>query len=79
MKQHHDINWAQPTGGMSIWLDLKQNSRKIAHEAMALGIYFQNEKELDYKGLDGTHLRIGFAGVNEREIEEGLATLSKLL
>jgi hypothetical protein len=27
----------------------------------------------------GTHLRIGFAGVNESEIKEGMATLQGLL
>jgi hypothetical protein len=34
---------------------------------------------MDYLNAKGTHLRIGFAGLREKEIEEGLNILKTLL
>ncbi len=75
----YGISWTQPNGGMSYWVDLKVNSRKVAEEAIKKGIFFQNEKDMDFEGKDGTHLRIGFAGVNETEIQQGFAALYQIL
>lgn len=79
IKLDHKISWAQPNGGMSIWVNLHRNSKTIAEKAKAKGILFQNESTMDYKKSEGTHLRIGFAGVNENEIKEGFSILEQIL
>ncbi len=73
------IEWCEPTGGMSIWLDLKRNSERVAELAKKKGVLFQIEKNLRYDHKSGTHLRIGFAGVNEKQIEKGLGVLESIL
>jgi GntR family transcriptional regulator/MocR family aminotransferase len=79
MKQRHGLDWSVPCGGMSIWLNLHRNSAVIAESARAKGILFQHEAELDFHKSTGTHLRIGFAPVNESEILKGMSVLDKLL
>lgn len=79
LAQNHDIQWQQPSGGMSYWVNLNTNSRKVAEEAARNDMFFQNEKAVDFHGRDGTHLRIGFACVNESEIKQGFTLLNKVL
>jgi GntR family transcriptional regulator/MocR family aminotransferase len=79
MKTECNIDWQEPNGGMSIWLNLNQDSQKISERAKQKGILFQFESGMDRIKSMGTHLRIGFAGVNESEIKEGMATLQGLL
>lgn len=73
------IEWQVPTGGMSIWINLNKNSKKIADLAKKQNVFFQHESAMDYLKSTGTHLRIGFAGVNEKEIDEGLGILKNLI
>ena len=79
LKAEHDIEWIQPSGGMCYWVDIKCNSRLVAEEASKLGVFFQNEKNVDFEKQDGTHLRIGFACVTEEEIKIGFEILHKVL
>lgn len=79
IQTHSSISWSPPTGGMSIWVNFHRDSRKLADLAKKKGLFFQEEKTMDYLGSSGTHLRIGFAGVNEKEITEGFEVLRGLL
>jgi DNA-binding transcriptional MocR family regulator len=79
IKSTKKIEWITPNGGMSIWVDLLKDSKKITEIAKVNGIFFQHESSMDYLNSFGTHLRIGFAGVNEKEIKEGLGFLKTLL
>ncbi|MBC7467049.1 MAG: aminotransferase class I/II-fold pyridoxal phosphate-dependent enzyme [Bdellovibrio sp.] len=79
IKTQSDIEWIHPNGGMSIWVNLKRNSKVISDRAKKEGVFFQNESTMDYNGSIGTHLRIGFAGVNEGEIKKGFDILKALL
>lgn len=79
LKSDSDLSWLTPTGGMSIWVDLKKDSKKVAGLAKKRGVFFQHESSMDYLGCVGTHLRIGFAGVNEKEIAEGIGVLKSLI
>ena len=74
-----DITWSSPNGGMSIWVNLNQDSEVIAKRARQKGVLFQFERAMDYSSTKGTHLRIGFAGVNEQQITDGFAVLEKLV
>lgn len=79
IKKNKNISWREPNGGMSIWVNLNQNSRQVAENAAAKGIMFQYEQQMDYLQKAGSHLRIGFAGVNEGQIKEGLGALAQLI
>lgn len=79
IQSHHSIDWTAPNGGMSIWVNLHQDSKKAVELAKKKGIFFQHESAMDYLKSDGTHLRIGFAGVNKKEITEGLEVLHNQL
>ncbi len=79
LKKETKLSWTTPTGGMSIWLNLFRDSEKVADAAKRRGVFFQHESSMDYYGSHGTHLRIGFAGVNEKEIKEGLSVLRSIL
>lgn len=79
IKSEISIDWHSPNGGMSIWVDLFRDSKKIAENAKTKGVLFQHESSMDYTQSTGTHLRIGFAGVNEKEIKVGLDVLKSLL
>lgn len=79
LAEEHNISWQQPNGGMCYWLNVNRNSKKVADEAMKKGVFFQYEKTMSYDGKEGTHLRIGFACVNESEIQDGLNVLNQIL
>ncbi|WP_413290681.1 PLP-dependent aminotransferase family protein [Bdellovibrio sp. HCB337] len=79
IQAQHQIDWINPNGGMSIWVNLRQDSASVANRAKSKSVFFQNESSMDYLKSRGTHLRIGFAGVNEKEITEGLRILRDLL
>jgi GntR family transcriptional regulator/MocR family aminotransferase len=79
IRRENEIEWHSPSGGMSFWVDLKRNSRLIAEKAKQQGVLFQCENEMDYKKTDGSHLRIGFAGLNKNEIKDGLTVLRGFL
>lgn len=79
MKDRFKLEWHRPAGGMSIWLDLKRDSGRVVDAAKRQGVLFQAEKGFDFQNRPGTHLRIGFAAVNEAEIREGMAVLGRIL
>ncbi|QDK37173.1 PLP-dependent aminotransferase family protein [Bdellovibrio sp. NC01] len=79
IKAEHDISWYQPNGGLCYWVNLHTNSRLVAEDASQKGYFFQNEKSSDFNKKDGTHLRIGFACVNDDEIAEGMQALGQIL
>lgn len=79
LANERDIQWRQPNGGMSYWVNLNTNSHMVAEEARKKGVFFQDEKATSFDGKEGTHLRIGFAAVSESEIKQGFTVLSQIL
>ena len=79
LKSSCEISWISPTGGMSIWVNLHKDSKKISDLAKKKSVFFQNENDMDYLDSRGTYLRIGFASVNEIEIVEGIEVLKSLI
>jgi GntR family transcriptional regulator/MocR family aminotransferase len=75
----HNVGWQEPTGGMSVWVNLHKDSKRISELARKRGAFFQHESSMDYLAKKGTHLRIGFAGVNTQEIKQGFSILSEIL
>jgi GntR family transcriptional regulator/MocR family aminotransferase len=79
IQKHYPISWCDPNGGMSIWVNLNKDSRAVAEKAKLRGIFFQTETTMTFDQTKGTHLRIGFAGVTEAQIEQGLNVLQTIL
>lgn len=79
LQKKFNLSWHTPTGGMSVWTNLNQDSTAVASKAKKHGVFFQDEQGMDYRRKTGTHLRIGFAGVNESEIDQGMSILSECL
>ena len=79
IKSKKEIAFEKPNGGMSIWVNFNQDSQKLSERCRKQGVFFQFEKSMDYLGEAGTHLRIGFAGVNESQMEKGFAVLKDCL
>jgi GntR family transcriptional regulator/MocR family aminotransferase len=79
MKSKTNIDWQAPNGGMSIWVNIHKDSKNVADLAKKKGVFFQHESGMDYLDKSGTHLRIGFACVNEGEIKKGFEVLEGFL
>ncbi len=79
LQTHVDIDWQTPTGGMSIWVNIFKDSKRISDLAKKKGVLFQYESAMDSIKSIGTHLRIGFAVASEKEIKEGVEVLRSLL
>jgi GntR family transcriptional regulator/MocR family aminotransferase len=79
LKKNYEIDWVNPNGGMSIWVNTFKDSKIISNLAKKKDVLFQFESSMDYSGISGTHLRIGFAGVDEAQIKQGFEILKVLL
>lgn len=79
LQNKFDLTFHSPTGGMSIWTNFNQDSTAIAAKAKKQDVFFQDELSMDYRKKTGTHLRIGFAGVTENEIDQGMDVLKSCI
>ncbi len=79
LKLSSRVAWNPPNGGMSIWVNFHKDTKKISDLALKQGALFQHESSMDSIRVTGTHLRIGFAGVNELEVKKGFEILKKIL
>ena len=70
--------WFTPSGGMSLWLDIGQDSQKVAAALLGQGIRILPQDTFTLAGKPGTHLRFGFAANTEAQIERGLAALARV-
>jgi len=72
-----------PDGGMALWLKIKDpkiSAKTLAKHASKVGVYIQHEGEFHIKTEDNQdrHIRIGFAGMNEKSFSDGVTLLSTL-
>lgn len=72
------LDWVVPEGGMALWLKTPWSTRDLASVAEQQGILIHSEQSTRVDGLDGCHLRIGFAKYNEGEMQTGLKALLDL-
>jgi 2-aminoadipate transaminase len=73
--------WTRPEGGMCVWLELPPgfDSNELLIHARERGVEFSPGRYFYLQNPQPNTLRLGFAGVNEREIARGIATLSDVL
>jgi len=75
------IHFESPTGGLAIWTSYK---RKISLSKLSLnleskGVFLSNGKSYNPKGKNLNATRMGFARMNQVEMEEALTLLNKQL
>lgn len=69
------LNWTVPEGGMALWLDIGENSDRIAVKALERKVFVIPESRYRLDGKAGTHLRLGFSGFTPEENRRSLAAL----
>jgi GntR family transcriptional regulator / MocR family aminotransferase len=72
----HAVEFARPTGGLAVWarFDPALPLSEVAQRSREMGLWMSDG--LHYgSGLNAT--RLGFASVNEEEIEQGMAILKR--
>ena len=72
------LSFKLPDGGMAFWVNCFQDSGELAERAKRRGIFVHPEWAFHVDQKPGTHLRLGFAGQNQEEIQRGLKALFDL-
>jgi len=76
-----DTRWTRPEGGMCFWLELPpgfEASELLIH-VKERGVLFAPGRYFYVQGPLPNTLRLGFAGLNEKQIARGVQTLAELL
>jgi len=76
-----ETKWTRPEGGMCIWLELPPgfDSNELLIHTRERGVVFAPGRYFYFQNPQPNTLRLGFAGLNEREIARGTATLADVL
>jgi len=77
----HGTKWTRPEGGMCVWVDLPPgfDASELLIHVRERGVLFSPGRYFYLQNPMPTALRLGFTGLNEREIARGIATLSDVL
>jgi 2-aminoadipate transaminase len=73
--------WTRPEGGMCVWLELPPgfDSNELLIHTRERGVVFAPGRYFYFQNPQTNALRLGFAGVSERDIARGIATLADVL
>jgi 2-aminoadipate transaminase len=73
--------WTRPEGGMCVWVELPPgfDASELLIHVRERGVVFSPGRYFYLQNPMPNTLRLGFAGLNEREIARGIATLSDVL
>jgi GntR family transcriptional regulator/MocR family aminotransferase len=75
------LSFAKPSGGMSVWVkfDKKYNLKEISQQAGVQGLYIADGTSYNTGKAKHNALRMGFASLNEKEMQGVIGILKKLL
>jgi DNA-binding transcriptional MocR family regulator len=81
---HHmpsGTKWTRPEGGMCVWVELPPgfDSNELSIHTRERGVVFAPGRYFYFQNPLPNTLRLGFAGVTERDIVRGIATLADVL
>lgn len=84
LKQLNLFEFSEPDGGMALWLKIKNekmSAKALTHEVRKLGVYVQHEGEFHITQSNNTdsHIRLGYAGMNEENFVKGIMLLADML
>jgi 2-aminoadipate transaminase len=73
--------WTRPEGGMCVWVELPPgfDSNDLLIHARERRVVFSPGRYFYFQNPQPNTLRLGYTGLNEREITRGIATLSDVL
>ena len=73
--------WTRPEGGMCVWVELPPgfDSNELLIHTRERGVVFAPGRYFYFQNPQPSTLRLGFAGVSERDIQRGIATLADVL
>jgi 2-aminoadipate transaminase len=73
--------WTRPEGGMCVWVELPPgfDSNEMSIHTRERGVVFAPGRYFYFQNPQPNTLRLGFAGVAERDIARGIATLADVL
>jgi 2-aminoadipate transaminase len=73
--------WTRPEGGMCVWVELPPgfDSNELLIHTRERGVVFAPGRYFYFQNPQPNTLRLGFAGVADREIARGIATLADVL
>jgi GntR family transcriptional regulator/MocR family aminotransferase len=76
-----DARWTRPEGGMCFWLELPPgfDASELLIHVKERGVLFAPGRYFYVQGPLPNTLRLGFAGLNEKQIARGVQTLAELL
>lgn len=76
-----EARWVRPEGGMSIWVSLPEglDAGVLLFKARERKVLFTPGRFFYFQAVRPNTLRLGFAGVPPRQIEQGIAVLGGLL
>lgn len=76
-----EVTWVRPEGGMSLWVTLPAglDAGALLFKARERNVLFTPGRFFYFQAVQANTLRLGFAGVNEKQIERGGEILGSLL
>jgi 2-aminoadipate transaminase len=77
----HGTKWTRPEGGMCVWVELPPgfDASELLIHVRERGVLFSPGRYFYLQTPMPNALRLGFTGLNEREIARGIATLCDVL
>jgi 2-aminoadipate transaminase len=77
----HGTKWTRPEGGMCVWVELPPgfDASELLIHVRERGVLFSPGRYFYLQNPMPNTLRLGFPGLNEREIARGIATLADVL
>jgi 2-aminoadipate transaminase len=76
-----DVRWTHPEGGMSVWVTLPpgMDAGELLIHVRERGVLFVPGRHFFFQNPQANTLRLGFAGLEEKRIQRGVATLGEML
>ncbi len=76
-----EVRWTRPGGGMCLWVELPPgfDASELLIHVRERGVLFAPGRYFYFQNPQPNTLRLGFAGLDERRIARGVATLGELL
>ncbi len=75
------LSFTRPSGGMSVWVqfDKRYDLKTIAEKAASEGLFIGNGRFYNTGKINYNSLRMGFASLNEKEIQGVIGVLKKVI
>ncbi|MCO7226199.1 PLP-dependent aminotransferase family protein [Pleionea sp. CnH1-48] len=76
-----DLSFEKPDGGMALWVKTSGPIDQVFELSEKQGVFFQHERHfhLDSRSDQNRYMRLGFAGVNEDKMMQGLSCIMEHL